>query len=30
VKALDDLAGGMGANPLYGQYGRNAHLWDVL
>ena len=30
VKPLDDVAGGMGANPLYGGYGRNAHLWDVL
>jgi len=30
VKALDDVAGGQGANPLYGGYGRNAHLWDVL
>lgn len=29
VKALDDLAGGQGANPLYGSYSRNAHLWDV-
>ena len=29
VKALDDLAGGQGANPLYGGYGRNANLWDL-
>ncbi len=29
VKALDDLAGGQGANPLYGSYSRNAYLWDV-
>jgi peptide/nickel transport system substrate-binding protein len=30
VKAFDDLAGAQGANPPYGGYGRNAHLWDVL
>jgi peptide/nickel transport system substrate-binding protein len=29
VTALDDLAGGQGANPIYGSYSRNAHLWDV-
>jgi hypothetical protein len=30
VRALDDVAGGMGANPLYGGYARNSHLWDLL
>lgn len=30
VKAFDDLVGGQGANPIYGTYSRNAHLWDVL
>lgn len=30
AKALDDLAGSQGGNPLYGGYARNAHFWDVL